>query len=535
MNNEQEREIGMFWNAIRNTVRYEDLVTAAILTNEVKNRTANMKKETPDTIYRILIDVVTEMHIGNPFTDAEQFYYIYKISQSFKKIDWEGMIEKMLRLFRNAILPSVIIDLYKERFATKPDSVLIAEAEKFVPNLQNMVDENTNAKFVLTTRNMSYAKALEQVFADYDNVEVLLTDIYEYEFVNKRFDLIFSCPNFGSRTLSENKTFMCRELDMIALENLSLHLSDGGRLVIILPGRITFSSGRIGDLRQFIQQNYTIKEIAELPEASLESTGVKVYLLDIENTRPADDDIIVRRYSAGKRKTRKSAVTSLEIVDDTFVMLEELEDQGDWNIDRIFAQQDEEYLKFQKSGIRKELLGNVAQVFRGKAVSRKDPAGNIGVINISNIGDYEIDYDGLDHLQEEERRLTNYLLQEGDVLLPARGTAIRTVVFHKQAYPCIASANVIVIRPESDMLNSVYLKIFIDSPIGKSLIGGLQQGITVMNISYNDLKLLEVPVPSIDEQNRIAAEYEEGYRNYINTVNEAETCWNKTLNKLQNF
>ena len=109
------------------------------------------------------------------------------------------------------------------------------------------------------------------------------------------------------------------------------------------------------------------------------------------------------------------------------------------------------------------------------------------------------------------------------------------MVFHKQAYPCIASANVIVIRPESDMLNSVYLKIFIDSPIGKSLIGGLQQGITVMNISYNDLKLLEVPVPSIDEQNRIAAEYEEGYRNYINTVNEAETCWNKTLNKLQNF
>ena len=90
MNNEQEREIGMFWNAIRNTVRYEDLVTAAILTNEVKNRTANMKEETPDTIYRKLIDVVNEMHFDNPFVDSEQFYYIYKVSQSIKKIDWEN-------------------------------------------------------------------------------------------------------------------------------------------------------------------------------------------------------------------------------------------------------------------------------------------------------------------------------------------------------------------------------------------------------------------------------------------------------------
>lgn len=164
--------------------------------------------------------------------------------------------------------------------------------------------------------------------------------------------------------------------------------------------------------------------------------------------RPGDDDIIIRRYTAGDRKIRRSVVTSLEVADDTFVMIDELEEQGDWSIDRIFAQQDEEYHNFQKSGIRKELIENVAQVFRGKAVNKKDPAGNIGVVNISNIGDYDIDYESLDHLQEEERKVANYLLQEGDVLLPARGTAIRTAVFHEQIYPCIASSNVIVIRPE---------------------------------------------------------------------------------------
>lgn len=216
-------------------------------------------------------------------------------------------------------------------------------------------------------------------------------------------------------------------------------------------------------------------------------------------------------------------------------MLDELEEQGNWSIDRIFAQQDEEYLNFQKSGIRKELIGNVAQVFRGKAVNKKDPSGNIGVVNISNIGDYDIDYEGLDHLQEEERKVANYLLQEGDVLLPARGTAIRTAVFHEQTYTCIASSNVIVIRPDQKILDGYYLKVFLDSPIGNKMISGAQQGMTVMNISYKDLNVLEVPLPSIKKQQAVVTEYQDELKKYRETVAAAEQRWCEVLKKLQTF
>ena len=238
--------------------------------------------------------------------------------------------------------------------------------------------------------------------------------------------------------LSDDPNFMCREFEMVALENLLLHLNDGGRLVITLPGRITFASGKISDLRQFIQTTYTIREIGELPEGTISYCGIKVYLLDIENNRPNEDtDIVVRRYSSSK-KTRRAAITSLEVTDDTFVMLSELDEQRDWNIDQIFAQQDEDYLNYQSSNLRKDMIGNVAEIFRGKSITKKDTSGNISVVNISNIGDYEIDYSGLEHLQEEERKVFNYLLQEGDVLLPARGTAIRTAVFHEQSYPSVS-------------------------------------------------------------------------------------------------
>ena len=157
------------------------------------------------------------------------------------------------------------------------------------------------------------------------------------------------------------------------------------------------------------------------------------------------------------------------------------------------------------------------------------------MVNISNIGQYEVDYDSLDHLDEEERKVSNYLLQEGDVLLPARGTAIRTAVFHHQSYPCIASSNVIVIRPDARLLDSTYLKIFLDSPIGNKLISGAQQGMTVMNISYKDLNILEIPLPVMEKQKATAEEYRAELKKYTETISVAEKRWNETLSKLQKF
>lgn len=536
MNKDMETKLIAFWNVMRGAVAPDDYIMATVLVNEVKLRfQVQSGDENSDQVYSALLEVADSVGVRNPFRDKDHFFLIYKESKQLDKMDWEGAIARVAATTRIPVLPAVLVDVYAERFSIKPETVLIAEAEKFVPNLQRMVDENINSQFVLTTQNAIYARALEYVFGGYENVEILRTDIYRYEFMNKRFDLILSCPNFGGRTLAEDENFLCREFDMVALENLSLHLNSGGRLVITLPGRITFASGKVNDLRQFIQMSYTIKEIAELPEGTIEYCGIKVYLLDVENNRPGDEDIVIRRYSAGEKKSRRSAVTSLEVVDDTFVMLTELEEQGDWSIDRIFAQQDEEYLSFQKSSIRKDMIGNVAQVFRGKSVTKKDPAGNIGLVNISNIGDYEIDYAGLDHLQEEERKVSNYLLQEGDVLLPARGTAIRTAVFHEQCYPCIASSNLIVIRPDPKMLDSTYLKIFLDSPIGNKIISGAQQGMTVMNISYKDLKVLEVPLPTLEKQRETAMEYLEELKKYKEAIVAAEKRWAEVLSKLQKF
>ena len=56
-----------------------------------------------------------------------------------------------------------------------------------------------------------------------------------------------------------------------------------------------------------------------------------------------------------------------------------------------------------------------------------------------------------------------------------------------------------------------------------------------MNISHKDLAALEVPVPSLEEQKRIAKAYEDELTIYMKTMAEAEKRWKEALGKLQSF
>ena len=67
------------------------------------------------------------------------------------------------------------------------------------------------------------------------------------------------------------------------------------------------------------------------------------------------------------------------------------------------------------------------------------------------------------------------------------------------------------------------------------MISGAQQGMTVMNISYKDLNVLEVPLPSMEKQQAVVKEYQEELKKYRDTVAAAEKRWDEVLKKLQTF
>lgn len=537
-NNRRIDRLYSFFNAIRgNNTPNEYERTLAVLKKTMDLQSAAVDEDfnpcelNDEELYELMRNIADDFGIVNPFPDKERFYDIYRTLKNFEDVTWTDIIEYGDRRSKFRI-PEALIDEMEKNFIEGFQEVLIPEAEKFSPCLERLVEAHGDSHFTLTTMDNFYYKILNEMFSDNEMVDVKQTSIYEYEFTSEKFDLILAVPIFGVRDKAdEQSTFICREYDMIAAENLALHLKSEGILSIVLPAKITFGGGRVKELREFLQSMYCIKEIAELPSGIFENTAVKAYLLTITTGRT--DEVTIKRYVTNTKNPRKDGIGSLVVQDDTFVLEDELTDMGDWNVDRIFESQDEDWIRFQESNVKKQELGTVASIFRGKAVSHKDPAGNIGVVNISNIGEYEIDYSSLDHLEEEERKVSNYLLKDGDLLIPARGTAIRVAIFKEQTYPCIASSNVIVIRAIDESLSTTYLKLFFDSPLGRKMLITRQQGTAVMNISYKELNNIEIPLPSVEEQKQIADTYTGEFEVYKKAIQEAESRWSSVLAELQ--
>lgn len=537
-NNGRIDRLYSFFNAIRgNNTPNEYERTLAVLKKTMDLQSAAVDEDfnpcelNDEELYELMRNVADDFGIVNPFPDKERFYDIYRTLKNFEDVTWTDIIEYGDRRSKFRI-PEALIDEMEKNFIEGFQEVLIPEAEKFSPCLERLVEVHGDSHFTLTTMDNFYYKILNEMFSDNEMVDVKQTSIYEYEFTSEKFDLILAVPIFGVRDKAdEQSTFICREYDMIAAENLALHLKSEGILSIVLPAKITFGGGRVKELREFLQSMYCIKEIAELPSGIFENTAVKAYLLTITTGRT--DEVTIKRYVTNTKNPRKDGIGRLVVQDDTFVLEDELTDMGDWNVDRIFESQDEDWIRFQESNVKKQELGTVAAIFRGKAVSHKDPTGNIGVVNISNIGEYEIDYSSLDHLEEEERKVTNYLLKDGDLLIPARGTAIRVAIFKEQTYPCIASSNVIVIRAIDESLSTTYLKLFFDSPLGRKMLITRQQGTAVMNISYKELNNIEIPLPFVEEQKQIADTYTREFEVYKKAIQEAESRWSSVLAELQ--
>lgn len=201
--------------------------------------------------------------------------------------------------------------------------------------------------------------------------------------------------------------------------------------------------------------------------------------------------------------------------------------QEDWYIELLLAKDHVYIQQFVDSPHKKVKLKEVAEVFRGKFILKKDTTiGRIGIPNLSNIGHDGIDYAEMDTIEEEERKIKRYELADGDVVLSCRRTAIQTAVFHKQDKAIIASANVIVIRPKEGMLGA-YLKIFLDSPIGMAIIPSFQRGTVIMNINHLDIMEMEIPLFPLEKQQELVERHTHAWRQYKQKVSEGEQNSNR--------
>lgn len=473
-----------------------------------------------DVVYRTMQEVTFSMPRFPG--DADLFFKLYNNLSSINGRSALAYLNASSE-GRELAAPDVLVGKFAEYITSKVESVLVPECEQYGPELLDVIESHPNVVFTLTCRQELKYALLSSVYAECSNVKVQLADIYSYGFTSEKFDLIIAIPFFGGRMLVNDEDFISREPDLIAVQNLLYHINIEGELVIVLPAKITFGGGSTASLRNYIESNYKIKEISSLPAGLFTPyTAIRTYLFVFSTG--ATDDVVLKQYEPDRPIRRNSTCKKLVVANEQLLFSDEFSELNGWNIDMALAEEDDDIKAFSASPVKKLPLKDVAAVFRGKAVNTKTASGNIGVINISNIFDTGIDYSGLDYIVDEERKVSRYVLRNGDVLVTARGTTIKIAVFEEQSSICIPSANINVIRPR-EMMNGSYLKLFLESPVGTKMLKSLQRGTGVVNINFKDMSELEVPVLPLDAQEALVHEYNAGLKLYRETIAAAEEGW----------
>lgn len=466
-----------------------------------------------------------EPELGYFKGDKNLFYNLFKIGQDIDVIEFINYVYKNNR---NKILltPHSLINYISNIINDKNfKNILITDAYKSLEHIESLISENKDKMFTLTSQHFLAYQVLKLELEDYENVNIIYASIYEDMKLKDKYDFIFAVPTFGRKFDKNEKirTFIAREADGIATQNLLNYISDSGTLCIILPAKFTFAGDEYEKLRNYIMDNYKIESIHSLPDETFKpNSSIKTYLTCISNKSLLNTHIGELRSDNG----------NLQVHNEKSMPYEEFLSYNSWQID-IILEENEELAKLRKLDLPKVKLKEVADVFRGKSIMKKDISlGKIYVLNISNIEDGEIIFNNMDTIDEEERKIKRYELKDGDLVLTCRGTVNKVAIYRKiDDRIVIASANIIVMRFRKQILSEC-VKILLESSLGKILLKSFQRGTNVMNINPSDLEEFIVPVPSLKIQEQVAEEYNNEYLLYKQSIDQAKNRWINSKQKI---
>lgn len=122
-----------------------------------------------------------------------------------------------------------------------------------------------------------------------------------------------------------------------------------------------------------------------------------------------------------------------------------------------------------------------------------------------NIYSEGLDLGDLVYISEEiDSKMSNSRIEEGDVLLNITGASIGRCSFVPKGFGRgNVNQHVCIIRPNFELVVTEFLQLVIASEYGQTLIDAFQSGANREGLNFQQIKSFEIPIPSIEDQNKI--------------------------------
>lgn len=366
-----------------------------------------------------------------------------------------------------------------------------------------------------------------------ENITIRLQDVFDLVDDSEempKFDKIFSNYPFGMRlrNLGSSGKYLNKlenrypdiskstSSDWVFNALLCDILKEGGKAVGIMTNGSTWNSVDLAMRKHFVETGL-VECVISMPAKMFVGTNIPTSMIVLshgnQSIRLVDASEI---YQQGRRQNEFSAddiekilaATQTDGENSKLISLNKLqENEYSLNLSR-YRDNDVQY----ENGVRLDSV--IRNITRGASctasqldemVSEKKT--NMQFLMLSNIQNGIID-DKLPYLKEIEERHEKYCVKNNNLILSKNGAPFKVAVATVQeGQKVLANGNLYVIELDETKVNPYYLKAFLESEQGVAALKRITVGTTIPSIGVDKLKNLMIPLPSLEEQNRIAARY----------------------------
>lgn len=161
--------------------------------------------------------------------------------------------------------------------------------------------------------------------------------------------------------------------------------------------------------------------------------------------------------------------------------------------------------------------------------NKSDEPTDYRYIMLSNINDGGIYFTDNQYLNDIHPNLKKFCVRNNSIVLTKTGSPDfkSAVVQVKEGMEILATGNMFILEIDETKANPYYVQALFDSELGRALFKSIYVGSAIPTISLEKLRKLEIPLPSIVEQNIIGEKYKEELERIADLKEKLETSREK--------
>lgn len=143
-------------------------------------------------------------------------------------------------------------------------------------------------------------------------------------------------------------------------------------------------------------------------------------------------------------------------------------------------------------------LSEVADITRGLQIDLKKSTSytedeSCFFINIKDLKNGQISYESCSRIESNEKWIGKYNIKEDDILITAKGSALKIAIVGSNWHPSFISSNLSRIRADREKYHSYLIYEFLNSPEGCRTLERIQSGTTIRVLNLSSVKSIRLP------------------------------------------